>query len=239
MPLSNLLYDAHRHAGEMSDFACAVNGTQPSDWPAVINASKQDAQILPAIGLHPWRVNDAPKDWQAQFLQALPHAGAIGEIGLDQWIAGYDIARQDAAFRWQLEQAAERNLPTSIHCLKASEPLLRALNDCALPARGIHLHAYSGSAQQVAQFAELGAYFSFHAGQFKANAKKVLAAVRAVPADRLLIETDAPDTLRANDDDYAAFLLQGYQVVAQLRGVSTEVLAEQIADNFKRYFLDD
>jgi len=238
MPLSNRLYDAHRHAGEKLDSVCVVNGTQPNDWLAILDASKQDARILPAIGLHPWRVNDAAHDWQAQFLQALPYARAIGEIGLDQWIAGHDLARQDAAFRWQLEQAAEGNLPTSIHCLKASEPLLRALKSCALPTRGIHLHAYSGSAEQVSQFAELGAYFSFHAGQFKAKAKKVLAAVRAVPADRLLIETDAPDTLRANDD-YSAFLRRGYQLVAELRGVSSEPLAEQIADNFKRYFLDE
>lgn len=231
-------HDAHCHRPTGAGIPSVVNGTSPSDWPTVLELANQDASVLPAIGLHPWKVKDAPSDWQTQFLQALPKARAIGEIGLDQWIEDVDIEQQQAAFRWQLAQAAERNLPVSIHCLKASEPLLRVLKSAALPTRGIHLHAYSGSAEQVKVFAELGTYFSFNAAQFKPNAKKVLTAVREIPADRLLIETDAPDTLQVGEDA-CAFLKRGYQHVAELRGVSTESLAQQVTDNFKRYFLDD
>lgn len=239
MPLSNPLYDAHRHVGEKLDSACVVNGTQPNDWLAILDAAKQHAQIIPAIGLHPWRVNDAASDWQARFTQALESgAKAVGEIGLDRWIDDFDIERQEAAFSWQLEQAATHNLPVSIHCLKATAPLLRILKAQARPKRGVHLHAYSGSADQVTQFAELGAYFSFHAGQLNEKTKKAPAAVQVVPAGRLLIETDAPDTLK-NSDHPTAFLQRGYEQVAELRGVSLEALAKQLAINFTRYFLDD
>lgn len=232
------LYDAHCHLPKANAHASVINGTKPSDWPDVLKAAEQHEQIIPAIGLHPWQVNDAPDDWQATFLEHIADAQAVGEIGLDRWIEGYDIDRQEAAFGWQLEQAAERNLPVSVHCLKATEPLLRILRACPRPKRGIHLHAYSGSAEQVSQLAELGAYFSFHAGQFEGNAKKAPAAIRAIPADRLLIETDAPDTLD-DGNDYAKFLQRGYQRVAELRGVSIEALATQAQANFQKYFIHE
>ncbi|MFT5836917.1 MAG: TatD DNase family protein [Candidatus Azotimanducaceae bacterium] len=234
------LYDAHCHSQHRLTGArnYVVNGTSPSDWTDIIELAAVNEQVIPAIGLHPWKIKDAPADWQARFLEALPQVQAVGEIGLDQWIEGDDIERQKTAFRWQLEKTTERNLPVSIHCLKASEALLSILKNCPLPARGIHLHAYSGSAQQVKTFADLGAYFSFHAGQFKANAKKIRAAVCEVPADRLLIETDAPDTLQQGDNS-VALLQRGYDMVTELRSVPTEQLTEQVADNFKRYFLDD
>jgi Tat protein secretion system quality control protein TatD with DNase activity len=62
--------------------------------------------------------------------------------------------------------------------------------------------------------------------------------VQAVPEERLLIETDAPDTLERTEDP-SAFLRCGYEQVAKLRGVPIEQLAAQVATNFTRYFLDD
>ncbi|MDQ8194718.1 TatD family hydrolase [Coraliomargarita sp. SDUM461004] len=232
------LYDAHSHPHAALSHPVVLNGTCPADWPQLLKLAHQEPQIIPAIGLHPWQVNEAPSDWQASFLKHITAARAIGEIGLDQWVDGYDIQRQQYAFIWQLRQAATHNLPVSIHCLKALDPLLGILKAQPCPSRGIHLHAYSGSAEQVAQLAQLGAYFSFHAAQLSNNAKKASAAVRAVPADRLLIETDAPDTLKTSTSP-TEFLLNGYQRIAKLREVAVEALAQQVADNFTRYFIDD
>jgi TatD DNase family protein len=231
-------YDAHCHLPASFGERSVVNGTHPSDWPEILNTAKQHKGILPAIGLHPWKIKDAPVDWKTTFLEQIKNARAVGEIGLDQWIEDSDIDRQTAAFIWQLQQAAGRNLPVSIHCLKATDTLLYILKKHPCPKRGIHLHAYNGSAEQVAQFAEFGAYFSFHASQLSGNAKKAPAAVQAVPEERLLIETDAPDTLERTEDP-SAFLRCGYEQVAKLRGVPIEQLAAQVATNFTRYFLDD
>ena len=94
-------------------------------------------RVLPAIGLHPWFVNSAPADWQQQFLRALDAgAQAIGEVGLDRWIEGFDLPAQLAAFRWQVAQASAPNLPLSIHCLKAMGLLLQTLPQLQLPAPG-------------------------------------------------------------------------------------------------------
>jgi TatD DNase family protein len=264
-----LLYDAHSHLADArfdplrerieADLetvglrACVVNGTSPDDWPAVLALARRDARVIPAVGLHPWKVNGAPPDWRERFLECLESgARAVGEIGLDRWIKDDDPARQEDAFRWQLAQAAARDLPVSIHCLKAFGPLLAALRETALPRRGVHLHACNGSADAVAELEPFGAYFSFNGGQLKPGHKKVREAVRATPPDRLLIETDAPDFLPPEElrefelpDDasgrplaHPANLRRTYAAVADLRGVSAEELATQVAGNFQRFFLD-
>ncbi|MDA9317232.1 TatD family hydrolase [Puniceicoccaceae bacterium] len=225
------LIDAHCHpTHQLSDrLPAVINGTSPDDWDAVSNVQNG------AIGLHPWEVNDAHEGWQARFIDLLPSVMAVGEIGLDG-LCDVNIDLQIDVFRWQLKQAARNNLPVSIHCLKASEPLLSILEESERPKRGIHLHAYNGSAQQITQFIELGAYFSFHAGQFLGKAKKARQAIQAVPSDRLLIETDAPNSLK-KEENHEDYLRRGYELAAELRAESLESIAEQVGDNFERYFL--
>lgn len=263
-----MLYDAHIHLADAAfehfrqpiDIAYAtiglkhavVVGTGPADWGAVLQCCKHDPRFIPAIGLHPWQVNDAPNNWQQHFLESLERgAQVIGEIGLDRWIEGHDIEQQQTAFRWQLAQATERNLPTSIHCLKAIGPLMETLRSVALPKRGFHLHAYNGPIELIPQLVELGAYFSFNAGQLKPNKSKVPERIRAVPVDRLLIETDAPDMLPAPERrSYAlihrtngkhmthpATLIDAYTAIAEIRNSALDILSNQVAQNFHTYFI--
>lgn len=224
------LHDAHSHllADGVPSVPAVMNGTSPADWSTVCKAPHA------AIGLHPWKVKEAAANWQDLFLERLPAVHGVGEIGLDG-LCDSNMDLQIDAFAWQLEQATRRNLPVSIHCLKASEPLLRLLEEVGAPERGFHLHAYAGSAEQVATFVKLGAYFSFHTGQLEGNAKKAPRALLEVPVDRLLIETDAPDSLK-DGERHEDYLRRGYEIAAQLRSESLESLSEQISDNFSRYF---
>lgn len=266
--MSAPLYDAHNHMAEPALWAhwsavetdldqinleyAVVNGTSPTDWPEVLKLARSQPRLIPAIGLHPWQVNAAPANWQAQFLDALDRgAQAIGEVGLDKWIEGYDLERQQVAFRWQLAQATERNLPVSIHCLKAIGPLMDTLRSEPLPKRGFHLHAYNGPIELIPELVKLGAYFSFNAGQLKAGKTKTSDRIRAVPAERLLIETDAPDMLppselrsyelptsdSGNALTHPATLIDGYTAITHLRATSLESLRKQVASNFEIYFL--
>ncbi|MFT4900977.1 MAG: TatD DNase family protein [Lentimonas sp.] len=260
------LFDAHNHLAHPA-LACSweqvaadldavgvgmavVNGVETADWPKILHLARSSPHILPAIGLHPWSVNAAPSDWQQQFTRAMDAgAKAIGEVGLDRWIQGYDIDRQMDAFCWQVAQARARNLPLSIHCLKAMGLLLETLSRIELPARGFHLHAYNGSAANIPQLVQRGAYFSFNSGQLKPRAKTVRQAIQAVPVDRLLIETDAPDMLPppalrefelpAPDHqlNHPANLRRAYQAIAEIRGLDFQTLAAQVERNFKRFFL--
>ena len=261
------LYDAHAHyahpglrahweqvSADLSqiDLRCAVvNGISPHDWPAVLQLAAQDSRILPAIGLHPWRVHSAPHDWQTAFLAALQSgAQAIGEIGLDRGIEGADIALQQQAFTWQLRQASARNLPVSIHCQQAIGALMDCLRQIELPPRGFHLHAYNGPVELIPELVTRGAYFSFGARQLAATQHKARARILAVPSARLLIETDAPNLLppaelrafelpasaEGNSLTHPATLLGGYQAIAQLRGIGLDELSAQVTLNFKTYF---
>ncbi|MFU8848013.1 MAG: TatD family hydrolase [Opitutales bacterium] len=224
-----------------------VVGSAPQDWPNVFELSRRDDRLIPAVGLHPWEVNGAPADWKAQFLAYLDRGVAvIGEIGLDQWIEGHEIERQLDAFTWQLSHAAARDLPTSIHCLKAHEPLLQTLRQVCLPKRGFKLHAYNGPVETMSPLLDLGAYFSFNAGQLKPNAKRIHELIQLVPDNRLLVETDAPNfqppakhrefALADPELCHPGNLRAGYQAVAEVRGTSTEELCEIVAENFRRYF---
>lgn len=224
-----------------------VVGTCPEDWTKVVEFAASDARFIPAVGLHPWKVNEATDDWQEQLLTHLDQGvRVIGEIGLDQWVEGHDIERQKKAFRWQLNIAAARDLPTTIHCLKAHQPLLQILHKVKLPGRGFKLHAYNGPLATMQPLLELGAYFSFNAGQLKPNAKRVLELIKMVPDDRILIETDAPDffpppelrEFRLDEDSlcHPANIRAGYRAIADLRGDSVDDFTQKVALNFQRYF---
>ncbi len=248
--MSTRLYDAHAHlpdheyenhqppdaaAMNSSDQRCSIiNGTSPDDWSAVLEFTQGYSQALPAIGLHPHSVREAPEDWKETFLKLMDNHSvcAVGEIGLDRRDPDKEVIKaQLDAFRWQLEQAQGRNLPVSIHCVKATGLLMETLRSNQLPKRGIHLHAYAGPVELISELGELGAYFSFSARQLAYDNAKVRDRVRAVPTERLLIETDEAFT------DDSSSLINCYTVVAEILGISFEKLAISTEENFKRYFL--
>jgi TatD DNase family protein len=256
------LYDAHVHLAdpklrphqiEISAGYDAINlqgavvvGTGPYDWPAVLKRCAADPRLLPAIGLHPWQVQQAPPDWKESFLSAFQqNVRLVGEIGLDGWIKGHDLKKQIPVFEFQLQYAASKDLSASIHVLKATGPLMEILRAASLPKSGFHLHAYSGPLELIEELSALGAYFSFNAGQIHHPAARQR--ILAVPAERLLIETDAPDFLPSQQNcEFAladpaichpANLRAAYSAVAEIRGYTTTELAVTVEANFKRLFL--
>jgi TatD DNase family protein len=247
-----------------------VNGTCQQDWPQVAKLAGEHGFILPSFGLHPWYVGNSTPAWRDEWVRSLDtrqRAGAdvaIGEVGLDRWIldrARPDDARlaglrrasleeQIDAFRWQLALAADRNLPITIHCIDAWGALLEVLQRSRRPARGFLLHAYGGSTELARDFAALGAFFSFN-GYFLGERQAAKRAVFAgLPADRLLVETDAPampppEGFRAyslpgfaddNPINHPANLGKIYEGLAAVRHVSLVTLATEVAENFRRLF---
>src|SRR5262249_45411 len=145
---------------------------------------------------HPWYVEKRSCDWQSRllgFVRRVP--SGIGEIGLDKWVKNVDFEQQVEVFTWQLQLAAECNVPASIHCLQAWCKLYEILKGSSLPGCGFVLHSYGGPIEMVQSLAELGAYFSlpgYYAHDRKARQRETF---KYVPTHRLLIETDAPDQL--------------------------------------------
>lgn len=261
------MLDAHNHLHDprlaphlpaiLAELAClgitraVVNGTREDDWPAVAALARAHPWIVPSFGLHPWHTATRSPDWLAHLREQLDaHPGAaIGEIGLDRWIAGHDPEAQREVFTAQLALAAERNLPVTIHCLRAWGSLWDILRTHPLPARGFLLHAYGGPEEMVRGFVSRGAYFSFNAYFLHERKAAQRAVFQQIPAERLLIETDAPD-LRPPDDrnpnplqapdgtpiNHPANLALGYTTLADLRGVPLDELTRTISENFNRLF---
>jgi TatD DNase family protein len=243
-----------------------VNGTCETDWSDVAALAREFPIVRPSYGLHPWDAGNRTPDWQKNLLVALaadPRA-ALGEFGLDRWIldrarpddprlAGLrraPLAEQKEVFLWQLDLAAARNLPASIHCLDAHGALHDLLRAAKLPVRGFLLHAYSGSTEMAKSFADLGAFFSFNGSFLDPRKARLRALYASLPADRLLVETDAPAmrlpaplekfSLPATADgslpNHPANLAVTYAALAELRGVTLESLAAQVEQNFLRLF---
>jgi TatD DNase family protein len=233
-----------------------ANGTGPADWPQVAALAAADPRLQPAYGLHPWSVGTAPADWRDQLRRMLDGgACCVGEIGLDGVVNDADLAAQEAAFAWQWEEAHARGLPVAIHCVRAWEPLLQLLRALPPLPRGFLLHAYGGGPERVPELTRLGARFSFSARLAHPRAQRAQLAARAVPIDRLLVETDAPDmpppaavsafSLEAADGsgpcNHPANLAAGYTEVAGCCGNADDPAAfhAQVAANYRRLFQPD
>ncbi len=206
--------DAHNHlqderfAGRQAELvatcraegvaAMVVNGACESDWSQVAALARQYPDLVrPSFGVHPWYVAECTPAWQSTLIRWLDETpgAAVGEIGLDRWKPGLDLPAQEAVFVWQLRLAAARHLPASIHCLQAWGRLFDLLRTGPRPERGFLLHSYGGPVEMVVPLAKLGAYFSLPGYFAHARKQRQRDAFRAVPPDRLLIETDAPDQL--------------------------------------------
>lgn len=246
-----------------------VNGACEEDWPDVTALARQSRLVLPSFGYHPWYVHERTQDWQrrlTEYLDAIP--SAIGEIGLDRWILerrrqservrssgdalpfAASLEEQADVFRWQLQLAAKRNRPVSIHCLRAWGLMHDILRQESRPACGFLLHSYGGPVELVKPLVDLGAYFSlpgYFAQERKQRQREVF---KHIPRDRLLVETDAPDQCLPDDLNrfplmdpvagrplnHPANLVAVYAFAADLFGESIEKLADQLETNFQCLF---
>ena len=254
-----------------------VNGTSEEEWAVVARLAKQYGWILPSYGIHPWDCGNRSPDWLEKLREALTATdstgvglpteavAAVGEIGLDRWIidgvkpgdpriAGLRVAPMDEqceVFGAQLALAAELNRAASIHCVQAFGVLADVLRSAKLPARGFLLHGYTGPAEMIQLFTKLGAYFSFNIQLLEPRHASRLENFRHIPADRLLVETDAPTKAPALERNryplghgadgtainHPANIVVTYETLAELRSLSLEALAEQVEQNFTRLFL--
>jgi TatD DNase family protein len=177
-----------------------VPAVEPSGWEGLLALCERERGLHPALGIHPQALPEldaASDDRHLADLEALLARGravAVGECGLDGGTVaeGVSLDRQRAVLRGHLAIARRLGLPVVIHALRAHDAIREELERDGLPAGGV-LHSYSGSAEQVAPLAALGLHFSFAGPITYEGSRKPVAAVRAVPVGRLLVETDAPD----------------------------------------------
>jgi len=219
----------------------AVKGCCEADWPRVVEITNRHPNAYLAFGLHPWHVSGRSAQWfqlLEELLTRYPQA-SVGEIGIDHAIENRNDAEQERVFLAQLEMARKFDRPVTIHCRRAWGRLIELLDVFGELPRGMLIHCFGGSAEVAQELVKRGAYLSFSGSITRPNAKRAGSAIRAVPNDRILIETDAPDILPHNLDagyNEPANLRHVLAKAAELRGISEETLAELTFRNAERFF---
>lgn len=215
-----------------------------ADWESSRLAVEQAAghrELVAAVGVHPHEA----KHWNAQMEEDLialaqhPKVRAYGEIGLDYYYDHSPRPLQQEVFKAQLQIAKELGLPVIVHNRDAHKDVLTILQQFAPFAAGGVMHCYSGSAEMVADFLELGFYISFAGPITFRNAKKPALAAVQVPDDCLLVETDcpylSPEPYRGKLNHPARVALVAKRL-AELRGVDYATLVQQTTANAMRLF---
>jgi TatD DNase family protein len=189
---------------------------------------------LAAYGIHPLYVRQAePADLavlRAWLLAERPVA--VGEIGLDYYLADSDPARQDFFFIEQLKLAREFNLPVLLHVRRAIDQVLNQLRRHPVPG-GI-AHAFNGSRQQAEEFIKLGFKLGFGGAMSFAGSRRIRELAASLPLEAIVLETDAPDippAWLARGRNTPAELARLAEVLAGLRGMDVASLVAQTADN--------
>ncbi|MBO4263285.1 MAG: TatD family hydrolase [Bacteroidales bacterium] len=196
--------------------------------------------LFPMLGLYPGAVG---KDWRDEIDAMLPWRDkgivAIGEIGLDYHYGKDSRSEQLEAFRTQLELAASWNLPVNIHLREATEDFLQVMEDCRhLHLRG-NLHAFGGDAGFVRRMQRYGDWLVGIGGVATFKNARVGAAVRDIPMDRILLETDAPyltPVPHRGERNESAYLPLIAAFIARQKETSLEEVAEETTKNALKLF---
>lgn len=161
--------------------------------------------------------------------------GFMGEFGLDYHWDYSTHSRQIELFELQMELAAKLSMPVIIHTRDAAEDTLMLLKACRNPNSGI-IHCFSGEADLALQLADLGYYISFAGNITYRKAEKLREALKALPVDRLLLETDSPYLSPVpfrGQPNNPMRMKEIYDFTASLLGISADKLAMQLMSNFK------
>jgi TatD DNase family protein len=213
-------------------------GDGPPDLAVAIRQAEQHDFVFATVGVHP---NNAAKvtDHTFQDLKTLlqhPKVKAIGEIGLDyHWAVPKDL--QMPVFVQQLEMAAAAKVPIIIHTRDAWADTLSVLRS-HWASRGFPgiMHCFTGNAAQARECLDMGFYLAFGGVTTYPKATEVRDAAQIVPADRLLLETDAPylaPVPQRGKRNEPAFVAHTARALAQARAQDIEELAAITTANFE------
>ncbi|MEM8768465.1 MAG: TatD family hydrolase [Pseudomonadota bacterium] len=245
-----MLVDSHCHLNYLEDpvarlaeaRAAGVDrvlciGVDEAHIEAVLALAAAERDVWASVGQHP-EAADGPLSWIEPLL-ARPRVVAVGETGLDyHHVFEADArARQRESFRHQLELAERHKLPVIVHTRSAEDDTLALLREFPEVVGVLHCFTESWAMAQAAL--DLGYYISISGIVTFRNGENVREVARQVPADRLLVETDAPwlaPVPHRGKANAPAYVRDTAEFLAELRGVALNELAATTARNFHRLF---
>lgn len=251
------LYDSHTHLNDDAFYddaaayvaraehygVCRMNMVGSNDKlnRRAVNLVQQYPGMRALVGWHPEDAKDYDQAAEEELLRELqqPRVVGIGEIGLDYHWDSSPRDVQKRAFQRQLEIASQLHVPVSIHCREALEDAYPLLKAAHVGDFGGVMHSFEGDPSWIPKFLDLGMAISFSGIASFNKAAEVHAAVKLVPDDRLMIETDAPYLTPVpyrGCQNEPAFTYYVCQAVAKLRDQDPERVAYLTYHNACRLF---
>jgi TatD DNase family protein len=226
--------------------ALIIPAIGPTAWEALLKWPQRDSRVQVALGIHPQMLpslDEATDEANLTLLDAMLARGgsvAVGECGLDgPSEPGAPMARQVRVLKAHFALARKYRLPLLMHCLRAHPHLQAVLKEEPPLERGILMHSYSGSHELVKFYVKHGCSFSFAGPVTFAEARKPVEALRAVPLERLMAETDSPDQAphphrgQRSEPAYVGLILDA---MASARGLTPELVRAATTENARRFF---
>lgn len=250
-----MLFDTHAHLDDRAfdfDREALISGLPEKGIALVMNPgcslessknavalAKKYPFLYAAVGSHPDAADEVDEAVLNEYriLCREEKVKAIGEIGLDYHYEDIPREIQKKAFRMQMALAQEVGLPVIIHQREALADCLEILGDFP-EVKGV-FHCFSGSAQTARELTAQGWYVGFTGVLTFKNARKALEAAKAVPKDRIVVETDcpymAPEPYRGRRND-PGYLYRMAEVLGELLGITPEETQALTLQNGKRLY---
>ncbi len=216
--------------------------TRQREWGAIIAVAEREPDVWASVGVHPHEADAHPDLGAAALVEAADHPRviAIGECGLDYYYDKSDRAAQRERFEAHIEAAQQTGLPLVVHTRDAEDDTAEILSR-AVKQKGVTgvLHCFTGSAQLARKGLDLGFYVSLSGIVTFKNAQDLQETAKWLPADQMLVETDAPflaPVPHRGQKCEPAFVVDTAAFVAELRGDDPEALADATTANFFRLF---
>lgn len=208
----------------------------------VLNIASDYENVLASVGVHPGSVDvEEPTVDRLVELSRHPKVVAIGETGLDYYYGIEHKECQLARFKNHLEAAKQTRKPVIVHTRDARADTIEYIKKYSDPDVAGVLHCFTEDLAMARQAIDENFYISFSGIVTFKNATELQNVAKALPLERILIETDSPYLApvpfrgKSNEPKYVPHVAQ---FIADLKGVSLEQVAEQTSQNFKNLFLN-
>jgi len=216
--------------------------TRSNDFPGIIEIAEKYPEIYASFGIHPHEVEKEPLLSIDEIVSHTNHPKVIGigETGLDYYYEHSERDIQRASFVNHIHAASRTNLPVIVHSRNADDDTISIMSSemKANAYRGL-IHCFSSTRELASASLDIGLYISIAGIITFKNSDNLRDIMQYVPLDRMLIETDspylAPVPMRGKRNE-PAFIKHVAQMLAQVKCLSMEDIAQTTTENFKKLF---
>jgi len=217
-------------------------GTDNRENRKVVELAEQFKNMYAAVGIHPHEAKSVSSKTITELEKIAQNEKvvAIGETGLDFHHHHSAPADQQRVFIEHLRIAAGLNMPVIVHCREAFDETMDILERFGSGVRGIVFHCFGGSAREAERVVAYGYYISFTGVVTFKNGQRSREAAKAVPIERLMVETDcpymSPEPMRKQKINEPALMVHTLKCLSELKEMGLEDFGNEVTATSRNFF---